>query len=219
MRRRAISALAASLTLAAGAAPAHEPPPAPPLLYELPPAGSYALPVIQHVSEHWLVDSAGERAPVLGIAPGEAALISFVYGRCHEACPLALAVLQRVDRLLADTPSLAGRVRLVTVSFDPEADSPEQMAQLRTNLKPRGRWDFLTASDPGALDPVLDDFGQRVVPRPDVAPDAIQHVLKVFLVDAAGDVRNIYSSGLLEPLLLRNDVATVLGVDPSAPAD
>jgi len=219
MRRRAIATLAASLTLAAGAAPAHEPPPTPPLLYELPPAGSYALPVIQHVSEHWLVDSAGERAPVLGIAPGEAALISFVYGRCHEACPLALAVLQSVDRLLADTPSLAGRVRLVTVSFDPEADSPEQMAQLRTNLKPRGRWDFLTASDPGALDPVLDDFGQRVVPRPDVAPDAIQHVLKIFLVDAAGDVRNIYSSGLLEPLLLRNDVATVLGVDPSAPAD
>jgi len=219
MRRRAIAALAASLTLAAGAAPAHEPPPTPPLLYELPPAGSYALPVIQHVSEHWLVDSAGERAPVLGIAPGEAALISFVYGRCHEACPLALAVLQSVDRLLADTPSLAGRVRLVTVSFDPEADSPEQMDQLRTNLKPRGRWDFLTASDPGALDPVLDDFGQRVVPRPDVAPDAIQHVLKIFLVDAAGDVRNIYSSGLLEPLLLRNDVATVLGVDPSAPAD
>jgi len=219
MRRRAIATLAASLMLAAGAAPAHEPPPTPPLLYELPPAGSYALPVIQHVSEHWLVDSAGERAPVLGIAPGEAALISFVYGRCHEACPLALAVLQRVDRLLADTPSLAGRVRLVTVSFDPEADSPEQMDQLRTNLKPRGRWDFLTASDPGALDPVLDDFGQRVVPRPDVAPDAIQHVLKIFLVDAAGDVRNIYSSGLLEPLLLRNDVATVLGVDPSAPAD
>ncbi len=219
MRRRAIAALAASLTLAAGAAPAHEPPPTPPLLYELPPAGSYALPVIQHVSEHWLVDSAGERAPVLGIAPGEAALISFVYSRCHEACPLALAVLQRVDRLLADTPSLAGRVRLVTVSFDPEADSPEQMDQLRTNLKPRGRWDFLTASDPGALDPVLDDFGQRVVPRPDVAPDAIQHVLKIFLVDAAGDVRNIYSSGLLEPLLLRNDVATVLRVDPDAPAD
>jgi cytochrome oxidase Cu insertion factor (SCO1/SenC/PrrC family) len=175
--------------------------------------------VIQQVSEHWLVDSAGRRAPLLGIAQGEAALISFVYGRCHEACPLALAVLQRVDRLLADTPSLAGRVRLVTVSFDPEADSPEQMAQLRTNLKPRGRWAFLTAPDSDQLAPVLDDFGQRVVPRPDVAPDAIQHVLKIFLVDAGGNVRNIYSSGLLEPLLLRNDVATVLGVDPSAAAD
>jgi cytochrome oxidase Cu insertion factor (SCO1/SenC/PrrC family) len=219
MRRRAIAALAAGLTLAAGPAPAHEPAPAPRLLYELPPAGSYALPVIQRVSEHWLVDSAGERAPVLGIAEGEAALISFVYGRCHEACPLALAVLRRVDRLLADTPSLAGRVRLVTVSFDPEADSPERMAELRGNLRPKGRWDFLTASDPGALEPVLVDFGQRVVARPDLAPGAIQHVLKIFLVDADGNVRNIYSSGLLEPLLLRNDAATVLGVDPSAAAD
>jgi len=211
--------LAAGLTLGAGAATAHEPPPAPSLLYELPPAGSYALPVIQRVSEHWLVDSTGQRAPLLGLAEGEAALISFVYGRCHQACPLALAVLQRVDRLLADTPSLAGRVRLVTVSFDPEADSPERMAQLRGNLRPRGRWDFLTASDAGALGPVLADYGQRIVARPDIAPDAIQHVLKIFLVDARGDVRNIYSSGLLEPLLLRNDAATVLGVDSVTPAD
>jgi protein SCO1/2 len=93
------------------------------------------------------------------------------------------------------------------------------MAELRGNLRPKGRWDFLTASDPGALEPVLVDFGQRVVARPDLAPGAIQHVLKIFLVDADGNVRNIYSSGLLEPLLLRNDAATVLGVDPSAAAD
>ena len=219
MRRGASAALAACLTLAAGAATAHEPPPAPSLLYELPPPGSYELPVIQRVSEHWLVDSTGQRAPLLGIAEGEAALISFVYGRCHQACPLALAVLQRVDRLLADTPPLAGRVRLVTVSFDPEADSPERMAEVRANLGPKGRWDFLTAPDAGALGPVLADFGQRLVARPDLAPDAIQHVLKIFLVDAGGDVRNIYSSGLLEPLLLRNDAATVLGVDPTALAD
>ena len=219
MRRRASAALAVGLTLAAGPASAHEPPAPPPLLYELPPVGSYALPVIQRVSEHWLVDSTGQRAPLLGIAEGELALISFIYGRCHQACPLALAVLRSVDRLLADTPALAGRVRLVTVSFDPEADSPERMAELRGNLRPRGRWDFLTASDAGALGPVLEDFGQRVVARPDLAPDAIQHVLKIFLVDAGGDVRNIYSSGLLEPLLLRNDAATVLGVDPSTPAD
>jgi cytochrome oxidase Cu insertion factor (SCO1/SenC/PrrC family) len=219
MRGAAITALTAGLMLAAGAAPAHEPAPAPELLYELPPPGSYELPVIQRVSEHWLVDSAGARVPVLGIVEGEAALISFIYGRCHEACPAALATLQRVDRLLADTPSLAGRVRLVTVSFDPEADSPEHMAQLRTNLGPRGRWDFLTASGPAALEPVLRDFGQRIVQRPDISPDAIEHVLKIFLVDGRRDVRNIYSSGLLEPLLLRNDVATVLGVDPSAPAD
>jgi cytochrome oxidase Cu insertion factor (SCO1/SenC/PrrC family) len=38
----------------------------------------------------------------------------------------------------------------------------------------------------------------------------LRHVLKVYLVDAAGDVRNIYSSGLMSPELLMADLRTLL---------
>lgn len=44
------------------------------------------------------------------------------------------------------------------------------------------------------------------------APDRLRHVLKVFLVDASGAVRNVYSTGLLDRRLLVNDVRTVLGL-------
>jgi cytochrome oxidase Cu insertion factor (SCO1/SenC/PrrC family) len=105
------------------------------------------------------------------------------------------------------------------VSFDPVYDSPEHMAQLRRNMAPRGRWSFLTAPSASALAPVLEDFGQRVVDLPDEKgrpSGRLQHVLKVFLVDHRGDVRNIYSTGFLEPQLLLNDVATVLRIDTKA---
>ena len=36
------------------------------------------------------------------------------------------------------------------------------------------------------------------------------HVLKVFLVDREGDIRNIYSAGFLVPELVVNDIKTVL---------
>jgi hypothetical protein len=39
-------------------------------------------------------------------------------------------------------------------------------------------------------------------------------VLKVFLVDARGAVRNVYSSGFLSPELLLVDARTVLGAAP-----
>ena len=38
----------------------------------------------------------------------------------------------------------------------------------------------------------------------------LRHVLKVFLVDANRDVRNIYSAGFLDTRLILADIETVL---------
>lgn len=224
MTRRRSAALAVALlawTAAAheGADPGEAPPPDPGApRFEPPPAGSYELPPIDRVSEHELVDASGVPAPLLGLARGEAALVSFVYLSCGEACPLATATLHRIDRLLADDPALAERVRLVTVSFDPARDTPERMRALAGSLSPRSRWQFLTARDPDALRPVLADFGQDAVwiPGEAEAPDRLRHVLKIFLVDDARRVRNIYSTGLMDIRLVMNDLRTVLA-EPDRP--
>ena len=41
----------------------------------------------------------------------------------------------------------------------------------------------------------------------------MRHVAKVFLVDEQGGVRNVYSSGFLDPRLLVRDVETLLLAD------
>ncbi len=217
--RLAASALAALLAPAGpalgGEGGHHEPAPGPPPLFEPAAPGTYALPPIQRVSPHWLLASDGGRAALPDLAPGEAAVVSFLYSRCGDACPLALSALHRLDRALAERPGLAGRVRLASVSFDPGYDTPERMAALRRHMRPRTRWRFLTAPDPEALAPVLADYGQDAVPIPDDAGEiaALRHVLKVFLVDHRGDVRNIYSADFLDPRVLLADLLTVLGSD------
>jgi protein SCO1 len=57
-------------------------------------------------------------------------------------------------------------------------------------------------------------FGQDVelaVDRSSGKPQRVlSHVLKVFLIDAAGDVREIYSSDFLHPQTVLNDIRTLL---------
>ena len=219
---RAAAVVLALAALAPGVAAAHgghkeskAPPPREAPLYEPPAAGTYDLPPIRRVTEHRLTASDGKVAPVLGLGAGRATVVSFIYRNCTDAggCPLSLAVMQRLDAVLAAKPDLARRVRLVTVSFDPARDTPARMKDLRGGLGPKGDWRFFTAPDDAALAPVLLDFGQDAVLT--VGGDGketggIGHVLKVFLVDGRGDVRNIYSTGFLDERLLLNDLETVL---------
>ena len=184
-----------------------------PALFEPPAPGSYELPPIDRVSEHGLLDDRGAPTRLPGLAPGQVALVGFVYASCGQGCPLSLATFQQIDRDLAGRAGLRGKVRLVTVSFDPERDTPLRMHELRESLKPRTEWRFVTAPDVARLLPVLDDYGQRVTRRLDVdGTDSglLEHVLKVFLVDDRLRIRNVYSTGLMDARLVLNDIQTVL---------
>ncbi len=196
----------------AWAAGDHATPPDDGARFEPPAVGTYSLPVISRVSDATLLGADGAPTAMLALAPRDLALVSFVYLSCGEACPLATATLHRLDREIAADAGLAGRVQLVTVSFDPDRDTPERMAALAEGLAPEGRWRFVTAESAAAIAPVLADYGQDAVwiPSGDTAPDRLRHVLKLFLVDGSGAVRNIYSTGFLDRRLILNDLRTLL---------
>jgi len=103
-------------------------------------------------------------------------------------------------------------VRLLTISFDPERDTPARMAAVRDAFAPQTDWTFLTTADEGQLAPILADFGQPVAKlnyQDGTWTGLFRHVLKVFLLDEQNRVRNIYSTGLLNPDLVMNDVRTL----------
>jgi cytochrome oxidase Cu insertion factor (SCO1/SenC/PrrC family) len=101
---------------------------------------------------------------------------------------------------------------LVTLSFDPARDTPEVMSRYagsRAVEKPNGlRWYFLTTRSARELLPLVEGFGQDV--RRTRSGRELSHVLKVFLIDRAGDVREIYSSNFLHPQVVLNDIETLL---------
>ena len=101
---------------------------------------SYTLPVIDRVADHPLLDSDGDSDDARRAETATASRSSpssTPPAREAAGCPLAEAIMQRLDRPLADDPALASRVRLLTISFDPERDTPARMATVRERVRRR----------------------------------------------------------------------------------
>ncbi len=185
--------------------------------YDAPEPGTYKLPIIKPAADGALIDSGGHLVRLAELTRGRITVMSFIYTRCAaaRACPYATGVLLQLHRESAQDPSLAMQLRLVSMSFDPDNDTPERMAAysgLADQVPTAAPWLFVTARSRTELQPILDAYGQAVDKKANPADPTgpLNHTLRVFLVDSAGNIRNIYSSGTLDPRLVLADVKTLM---------
>lgn len=216
-------AVLAMLPLAAASQQHHAPPAKPQVLapgysaleFDAPEPGSYSLPSLGAAADGRLLDSSGEPVTLHEVYEGKTVVLSFVYTSCPDVngCPLATFVLSQVQKRLAADASLAGDVRLVTISFDPRNDTPDVMADYGRHFRNAGvDWRFLTATSEDAVAPVLQRYDQSVVrdKGPDGEPrGTMSHILRVFLIDSTKNIRNIYSPSYLHPDILYADIRTI----------
>ena len=193
--------------------------PRPPLDLIPPEPGTYQLQRIMRAPDADVLTVDGRRQRLSEFTRERITLLGFIYTRCTnpEGCPLAYRVFDRVKDEIEATPDLPDKVQLVTLSFDPARDSPTVMkhyAGPRLEQERGPRWFFLTPRSVGDLLPLLDGFGQDVrysVNRTTGRPvRELSHVLKVFLIDRSGYVREIYSSTFLHPRSIIADIKTLL---------
>ncbi len=191
------------------------------LTVKMPDPGTYTLHKIFSVPELTVLDSTGTLQPISKYTKGKITLLTFFYQRCSDAdgCPYAMALFHRVKSKLDRDENLRDRMRFVHISFDPNRDTPIMMAGLEKQIanlhkyKKSIEWDFLTTSSVDELLPVIDAFGQNV----DIDVNALtkdkvlnySHVLKAFLIDEEGFVREIYSTTYISKEMLLNDIETV----------
>jgi cytochrome oxidase Cu insertion factor (SCO1/SenC/PrrC family) len=168
-----------------------------------------------------LRDSTGRTVSTRALTAGKVSVVSFIYTACADrlGCPLASLVLRDLQsRLRAD--GLARETVLLSISFDPARDGPAQLARYaRAHDADPAVWRFLGAPSVRVVEQVLDAYGQDYAPVYDERgrfTGRYRHVLKVFLVDRRGNVRNIYSSGFLVPALVIGDIRTLLASDAGA---
>jgi protein SCO1/2 len=181
------------------------PPPAqtaglPALGFTPPAVGTYQLERILRAPDGPVLDSDGSAHPLRVYTTGRITLFSFIYTYCTDAkgCPLAYATLHAVKAAVATDPALRGRVRLISMSFDPANDTPAMMRSYGGDDARRDGpvpWHFLTTASAGALAPLLAGFGQDVAVTapgpPGIRAPVLSHLLKVYLIDDAGTVREI----------------------------
>ncbi|GAA3542432.1 SCO family protein [Zobellella aerophila] len=186
--------------------------------FAAPPPGSYRLPVIQQAPKGPVLDSNGKAGDFSRYTRGRVTLLTFMYTYCVDplGCPLAFKTMMRVRQRLLERPEQARRVRLVSLSFDPSHDDPATMKHYAGKLADPAspvRWHFLTTRSVAELKPLLDALGQEVTVELDNKgkPTRVRnHLLKMFLIDGKGGIREIYSTAFLIPEVLLNDIETLL---------
>jgi protein SCO1 len=185
--------------------------------YDAPEPGSYTLPIVKPAADGDVLDVKGQPQRLRQFTHGRVTVMSFIYTRCAaaKACPMATGVLMQLHQFSAEDATLAKELRLVSMSFDPGGDTPERMtaySMLADNSKPAAEWQFLTTRSQKELQPILAAYGQAVDRKENPADPTgpLNHTLRVFLIDRAGNIRNIYSSGTLDVRLVLADAKTLL---------
>jgi len=219
VRAASVIAAVAALLTAAAAQSAVDPgaATAPRTEFVAPQPGTYQLQEIQPTGDAELLDASGRARHLSELTHGKITLLTFFYTSCPDplGCPFGYVTLTQLrERLIAD-PRLAQAVRFVNVSLDPHNDTPAAIRQYAGRLATDSRleWSFVTARSIARLLPVLEDFGQDVSVETDPrgrATRVMHHMLKVFLIDGRGMVREIYSLAFLQPEMMLSDIQTLV---------
>ncbi|MDH3673098.1 MAG: SCO family protein [Gammaproteobacteria bacterium] len=83
-------------------------------------------------------------------------IMNFIYTTCTTACPVLSAIFQRVQGKLGN--KLGKDVVIVSVSVDPNTDTPRRLKAYAKKLKARTGWIFLTGGE-HVVDKVLEGLG------------------------------------------------------------
>jgi protein SCO1 len=161
------------------------------------PASGDALPVLYPLPDFALTsdkDAPLARADLLG----SVWIADFIFTSCAGPCPMMTRSMADV----AERLSLYPEVKFVSVSVDPETDTPEVLAAYgeKFGADPK-RWHFLTGEMASIQELAVNGFKIGSV------DDPVIHSTKFCLVDKAGNIRGYFTG--TEPEELDQLVAAV----------
>jgi len=184
--------------------------------YSLPIPGSYQLYNIGKAGDGEVVDGIGDSVRLHELMDGKITLLSFIYSNCTDTngCPLATSVFYKIQEKLKMDKKVLSKLKMISLSFDPEYDTPEIMNLYGKDLSYiDADWSFLTTDSSRKLDPILSEYDQPVIRKYTENGEyaGVQsHLLRVFLIDDNKLIRNVYNVDFLHPDLLINDIKTLL---------
>ena len=168
------------------------------------PAAPPDLPVLAELPQFSLTDEQGQSVTKDTLA-GKVWIADFVFTSCADACPKLQQKLKRIqDRL--QSPEQGGNISLLSISVDPQRDTPEKLKQYSQIFGARpGMWRYLTGPEAEVERTVVKGF-RMVMAKMPRAPakdtdDAIKgeafdimHGERLVLLDQKGHIRGYYDA-------------------------
>lgn len=146
---------------------------------------------------------------------GQIVLMHFTYTRCAEDCALITERLRDLHDQLSRSGQLGSQVQFVTVSFDPDYDTPAVLQRYAASLHAdTSSWHFLIGDPSEIKNLVGGGFGvyykQRIDTAASVAaPELFTHDQRVFLIDGQQLLRAEYDSASFEDWRVLRDIGLI----------
>jgi cytochrome oxidase Cu insertion factor (SCO1/SenC/PrrC family) len=159
-----------------------------------PPSRALQLPVIGQVADFALTNQAG-RVVTLADLRGKVWVADIIFTRCAGPCPRMTGQMESLQAALARDSS----ARLVTLTTDPEFDTPEVLQRYATrfNADP-ARWTFLTGTKLQIAALAIDSLKLTAVEKkPEErtnADDLFIHSTIFMVVDKQGRLRGAFET-------------------------
>ncbi|MFO1349844.1 MAG: SCO family protein [Gammaproteobacteria bacterium] len=119
---------------------------------------------------------------------GQIVLVDFIYTRCPALCTVLGSRFQQLQRALTNNGK-AGKVALLSVSFDPDHDNPAALTGYAGRYGADGRrWRIARIGDSHALTRILKTFGVVVIPD---GFGGFQHNAAIHVLDRQGRLARI----------------------------
>lgn len=193
IKRALIVILGIAVAIAAGLTYARRShPPAFELLEGQPAAGATELPRLWQIPDFALTERSG-RPVTLAQLQGRVWIADFFYTTCPGPCPMLTSRFSLLQKELSAQPDL----RFVSISSDPEKDTPAVLQKYAEHFQAGDRWLFLTGDKKAIYDLANQGFKLSLVEDKTNAAEPVIHSTKLVLVDRSGTVRGVYD-GLTE---------------------
>jgi protein SCO1/2 len=120
---------------------------------------------------------------------GKIWIADFIYTTCPGPCPMISSRMSEMQKPLVKTD-----VHLVSVTVDPEKDTPQMLREYANRLQAEpGRWDFLTGPKSAIYDLSRRGF-KLVAAEHDGENGEPLHSTRMILVDRHGQIRGYYDA-------------------------
>ena len=117
-------------------------------------------------------------------------LVEFIYTTCPTLCQTAGSDFARLRSVL-EAQGMTGRVMLLSVSFDPARDDPEQMQVYAGSHDADGTVWTIARPSAEALPRMISSFGLRIIPD---GWGGYQHNTAIHVVDRHGRLTGIFDT-------------------------
>jgi len=147
---------------------------------------------------------------------GKSLVLTFIYTRCPDPnqCTLMSTNFAEMDRQLQKQPELYKKTHLLSISFDPDYDTPKVLRSYgaaytgRYSAEDFQHWEFATGNK-DQVKGIAQFFGMRYFHDTESGQDSVVHSLRTAVIAPDGKVFKVYRQNEWKPEQILNDLKTL----------